>query len=380
MPVKLGNGGYSQENYDPNTGKYSEDGIPNKSYENPNERIKLSANQENFFKDSKMRDENGNLIVFHHGTKRKDRVGTYFDPTKATSGPMAFFTDNKEIAESYAENKQDTSLYYEDYDSYEKWFKLKDDPTKNITDLWNKLPYSTRQQILEKAKHITLDDDYENIIYDPYNNDGLGNLSVALRENGGNMLGALIQEYLTDGNLYNNEEKFMDVLKLLDLDKFVDFDNPNKIESGVYDVYLNIKQPFDTSQIDSNFINELRNVAPNFDNVEVDLSGADMWDKNNIYRQSRFIELLEEDLRDGTSYAWTSIPDWVTDFLKSKGYDGIKDTGGKGDGARHTVAIPFYSNQIKNIDNLNPTDSNDISDAENNERVQAEGLFNLKFD
>lgn len=39
MPVKLGNGGHSQENYDPNTGKYSEDGIPNKRYDNPNEKL-----------------------------------------------------------------------------------------------------------------------------------------------------------------------------------------------------------------------------------------------------------------------------------------------------------------------------------------------------
>lgn len=31
----------------------------------------------------------------NHGTGRADRVGYYFDPNKATSGPMAYFTDDK---------------------------------------------------------------------------------------------------------------------------------------------------------------------------------------------------------------------------------------------------------------------------------------------
>ena len=37
MPEKIGNGGYGQENYDPNTEKYVADGTPNKSYKNPEE-------------------------------------------------------------------------------------------------------------------------------------------------------------------------------------------------------------------------------------------------------------------------------------------------------------------------------------------------------
>lgn len=38
MPEKLGNGGHSLENYDPNTGKYKTDGVPNKYYDNPDEK------------------------------------------------------------------------------------------------------------------------------------------------------------------------------------------------------------------------------------------------------------------------------------------------------------------------------------------------------
>lgn len=38
MPEKLGNGGHSYEKYDPETGKYVEDGKPNKYYDNPKEK------------------------------------------------------------------------------------------------------------------------------------------------------------------------------------------------------------------------------------------------------------------------------------------------------------------------------------------------------
>lgn len=377
MAEKIG-GGKKLEEYDVNTGKYVTDGQPNKYYDNPEEK-KLSKNQELFFSESKARDENGNLKVFHHGTRRKDRVGNTFDPTKATSGPMAFFTDNREIAESYAENKQDTSIYYEDYDSYNDWFKLKENPKENISNLWNKLSFEERRILSEKARHITLDDDYENIIYDENTKNGLGNFSESVREHNGNVLEGLIQSFLTDGNLYGSEEKFMDVLKILGIDNLIEYDDPNKIESGVYDVYLNITNPFSTDDLNENFINELEQIAPKFENITSFDMGADMWDKNSIYRQSRFIELLKEDLINNTTHAWTSIPDWVTDFLKSKGYDGIFDTGGKGGGANHNVAIPFYSNQIKSVDNLNPTDSNDITDEENNNKLKAQNLFGLNF-
>ena len=38
--------------------------------------------------------ENGYTIKAYHGTSRGDRVGNVFLSERATSGPMAFFTDN----------------------------------------------------------------------------------------------------------------------------------------------------------------------------------------------------------------------------------------------------------------------------------------------
>lgn len=57
----------------------------------------------------------------------------YFNPDRATSGPMAFFTDNKEIAENYSRDKSDTSLAYEEeYDSYETQFRVNGKSTMMI--------------------------------------------------------------------------------------------------------------------------------------------------------------------------------------------------------------------------------------------------------
>ena len=92
---------------------------------------------------------------------------------------------------------------------------------------------------------------------------------------------------------------------------------------------------------------------------DTDNAQADMWDKNGIPIED-WLERLQDDLDNGTTHAWTTVPDVVTDFLKDSGYDGIVDQGGKNGGDQHTVAIPFYSNQIKEVTNGNPTDSPDI--------------------
>ena len=58
----------------------------------------LSQEQQEFFKDSKVRDENGNLLVVYHGSPRKFTV---FDSTKVTRGKhnINFFTPDRSYAE-----------------------------------------------------------------------------------------------------------------------------------------------------------------------------------------------------------------------------------------------------------------------------------------
>lgn len=319
----------------------------------------LTKEQQNYFKNAKTVDENGRLKPFYHGAGRADRVGNVFDPARATSGPMAYFTDSKEIADNYARDKKDTSIAYDsDYDSYETQFRVtRNGKDMSVIDLWNTLSMSERNAITEKAKHITMDDDWENVVYSEDADYGLGNFDkYELNRHRGNALHTLVDSWLTDGNIFGEEHKFLDVLKLVGIED-ARYMNPEFRDEKTYQVYLNITNPFDTSNISNEMLEALRVASENAEYVEGNM--ADLWDKRNI-EPTRWFEGLKDDIENGTSYTWTRIPDFVTDTLKAHGYDGIFDKGGKNGGAEHTVAIPFYSEQVKNVDNLNPTTSNDI--------------------
>ena len=305
-----------------------------------------------------LRDEDGKIKPFYHGTARADRVGYVFDPKRATSGPMAYFTDDPDIATNYSRDKADTSLAYDsDYDSYETQFQVNGKP---VTEYWNTLTAAEKKAMTEKIKQVTLDDN-DNIVLEPGNQIGIGSFSdYELHRAKGNALSVLVDMWLGDGNLWNEESRFLDVLKAVGIDQ-AQYNDPDYREEKVYQAYLNITNPYNTGKLDQSFIDDLQSYVDDADmsRYDTDNAQADMWDKNGIPIED-WLERLQDDLDNGTTYAWTTVPDVVTDFLKDSGYDGIVDQGGKNGGDQHTVAIPFYSNQIKEVTNGNPTDSPDI--------------------
>ena len=305
-----------------------------------------------------LRDEDGKIKPFYHGTARADRVGYVFDPKRATSGPMAYFTDDPDIATNYSRDKADTSLAYDsDYDSYETQFQVNGKP---VTEYWNTLTAAEKKAMTEKIKQVTLDDN-DNIVLKPGNQIGVGSFSdYELHRAKGNALSVLVDMWLGDGNLWNEESRFLDVLKAVGIDQ-AQYNDPDYREEKVYQAYLNITNPYNTGKLDQSFIDDLQSYVDDADmsRYDTDNAQADMWDKNGIPIED-WLERLQDDLDNGTTHAWTTIPDVVTDFLKDSGYDGIVDQGGKNGGDQHTVAIPFYSNQIKEVTNGNPTDSPDI--------------------
>ncbi len=305
-----------------------------------------------------LRDEDGKIKPFYHGTARADWVGYVFDPKRATSGPMAYFTDDPDIATNYSRDKADTSLAYDsDYDSYETQFQVNGKP---VTEYWNTLTAAEKKAMTEKIKQVTLDDN-DNIVLEPGNQIGIGSFSdYELHRAKGNALSVLVDMWLGDGNLWNEESRFLDVLKAVGIDQ-AQYNDPDYREEKVYQAYLNITNPYNTGKLDQSFIDDLQSYVDDADmsRYDTDNAQADMWDKNGIPIED-WLERLQDDLDNGTTHAWTTVPDVVTDFLKDSGYDGIVDQGGKNGGDQHTVAIPFYSNQIKEVTNGNPTDSPDI--------------------
>jgi hypothetical protein len=120
---------------------------------------------------SKAVDEKGLPLFLYHGTRRPDRVGDVFDPKRATSGPMAFWTTSEEVAWSYANNKEDTSLYY-DIDPDDVYSETKNGFVVNVkgketglTQYGKKLTRKQNDQLFAKIKNIGMDEDSGNLIY-----------------------------------------------------------------------------------------------------------------------------------------------------------------------------------------------------------------------
>lgn len=316
-----------------------------------------------YFQKSKVVDENKDPKHIYHGTARGDRVGSEFRKDRATSGPMAFFTDNYGIAENYARDKADTSISREGWgDDWYKQFVLNLNGREvPVTNAFWSLPKAKRDEITTKAAQIGYDDDY-NIALIPGNDIGTGGYKWNFRESKGNPVKALYKEWLESGNLFNEDEKyFQDVLKLAGLDDVI-YKDPRARSEKVYDVFLSSQKPFDTSKINKTTLERLRSRArreERYYDPERSYS-ADFWDKTSR-SPSDWIDGLESDLEKGTTHVWTSIPDWVTDVLKKQGYDSIKDLGGKFNPVGHTVHIPFEPTQIKAASNrgtFNPADPN----------------------
>ena len=314
----------------------------------------------------------GYTVKAYHGTSRGDRVGNVFLPERATSGPMAFFTDNRVIAEGYSKGKQDTSMAYDpDFDRYETQFRIKtkynDMP---LYKAWGYLPFDARNRITKKAGQLreNWDGDGE-LILDPTTNEAGGGFQWQLKESRGNAIQALTEQWLNSGNLFNEEGRFLDVLEMagvteefkkIGMDSLY-FKDPHARHEKVYDTFLKINNPLDTSLVDEKFVTELEAWYEEQDQskYERESVSADLWDKNSIDAYD-FAERLRDDIERGTFHAWTSIPDSVTDYLKYLGYDGIKDVGGKNGGEGHTVWIPFSSEQVKSAEPVTYDDKGEV--------------------
>ena len=117
----------------------------------------------------------------------------------------------------------------------------------------------------------------------------------------------------------------------------------------VYECYLNIKNPMDMdAQADPA---EWRNAFPEADFFE---SGTN----EEFYRSA------EQYLEDEMIPRWEGAERMLDAIQYTMGYDGITHIGGGRvdlNGERHRVYIAFEPEQIKSVDNLNPTDNVDIS-------------------
>jgi GNAT superfamily N-acetyltransferase len=304
---------------------------------------------------------------WYHGSQRTDRLteGKSINPKRATSGPMPFFTDDPNIASNYAMGKQDTSRMAADEGNVANYFTVhpKELGWSGRTEMpveqtWHFLPQETKQKILENYGRIGYAD-RDQAVGDLIVHPEFGGLSspdhysyILKNEAKGNPLTALRNIWYEGGDLVNNPEQLADIYKLAGYPHQISQKNAPWTEAkGVMPAMLRMENPLTThnaEEINEKVIPYLEQAFAKDKTRKTTGSNSDMWDKNYRYTPKEWVAQLKEDMAKGdNSYAWTSIPDKVTEQLKALGYDGIIDTGGKGGGQGHRVAIPFHSHQVR---------------------------------
>lgn len=317
------------------------------------EGTSLSKEQQEFFKDSKMRDEDGSLKVMYHGS---EYAGFHeFNSRFSDDDTSFFFVDRNDVAQSYSGSSE-----------------------------------------VYTAKSIRTIEDFNNFLVEIDETDDY----KATEENGKYILwqdGDKVGESDTAAGLY---------------DEFCDWTGLGQGQAN-YKVYLNLKNPLEIdaegrnwNRISGEFSQEVYDRIKSLtDEEKTALKQIAAWEDMSIFRDE--IQTAVESVERGATYvdnhiralasaaeklgdtdmyrlfdiatdnfAEESLKENAVKYLntreyaqraKEQGYDGvifknIVDNGGYSDGREgaSTVAIAFNSNQIKSVANDKPTSSADI--------------------
>ena len=276
----------------------------------------LTKEQAEFFKDSKIRDKNGNLLVAYHGTSRGG-----FTVFEDTDDIGYFFTDSLYTARTYSGSRDEfLPKSIQTWDeaialAEEYGHELKKDGGKYVlTDAWGKQDYFGKDELKKFTK------------------------------------------------LW--ERDFADNSRL----------EENDVDSVNYPVYLNIKDPYIIDGNGSNWdsVYEFVEGMVEWDDLTAEQQqafideygeGVEDWgndqygDPQPMYHPGELFVAVAQNTRS-----------WVREAVESgAGYDGvifrnIVDEGGHGFGSGDVsdVFVAFNANQIKATNNLDPTEDDDI--------------------
>ncbi len=302
--------------------------LDNSSFSLDNKGRKLSKQQQEYFKDSKVRDNNGKLLTVYHGTRNDF---TIFDLTKAgqsnglESTVGFWFTESQDGAKQFS-----NEVWYGDNEeakAMEVYLNIKNPKIYEKADYTIQKQEITnqREELFSKRKAISK---RNNIFYD-WNGqisetDKFRMALLTYDSYGKKELTEAVKEYINPKNAtqYTN-----DVIEY------------SKIESEIKEIdkKLNDLQYTDSYELFRNDIYKVAGMTP----TDANMGGTGMVINNSEEIVKQYI-----------------------DNLKTQGYDGIiiKETNYDNNrfGDNNNQYVAFYPNQIKNIDNLKPTPNEDI--------------------
>jgi len=406
----------------------------------------LTKEQQEFFKDSKVRDENGNLLEVYHGTVSDFTV---FDiDKKAKNGRMLgdgfYFTSSKEVAKNYSREK---GKIYKSYLNIKNPLEIKNVSSGELTyAIRNINPYIEadiykRDGTIDekKIRQYLLDNGYDGIhvpvlntiqglslhnqdIYVAFNSNQIKNVdnlnptsnedirysdrkdvaNTEVTDNQGRILTKEQQEYFKDSKVRDENGNLLTVYHGSDanftvfekeggkrnIGGLVEYEADSKgfflatskdfaseYGNNVKELYANVTNPLfspNKTYTDSEMENIRYIIQPlvDADVKNGDLEIANYTDGSIRYRDNSFYRVPENVWQ---RYASTETGiDWeyidsdafneVVNRMKEKGYDGtfVDELQQDEDGNSISSIFVFNSNQIKNIDNTNPTSSEDI--------------------
>lgn len=318
--------------------------LDNSSFSLDDKGRPLTKKQQEYFKDSKIRDKNGKLKTMYHGTRNDFTV---FDINKS------------------GESSKNSKVGF--------WFTENNDGAKNFA---NSVWYGNNKEA--KSMEVYLNITNPKIYEEVNNNVTMEQLKKQL-EDIKNQKKPIEEKYLID-SLYPNYSSYDGNLFLKYCAMY-----GSKYSSYTQNEMLKfIKDDYDIKANENNYFNDVKKYSELLDKEKKIERQQDNLRYTDSYEQFRgdLYSIDGKDLHDaniwGTGIALNNEDEVIEKYvskLKKEGYDGIiiKDT--KYDtqtlGEKNTQYVAFYPSQIKNVDNTNPTANEDIRYSQNNSKWQA---------
>lgn len=318
----------------------------------------LSEGQQEYFKDSKMRDENGNLKVMYHGSQ--DAGFHVFDASMSDDGTSFFFVDRNDVAASYS----GTTETYE-----ARTIRTAEDMNNFLAEIgydhYEAVEKNGKFELLENNEHVatkdTMQEIYEEFCWYEGVGDGDANYKVYLNltnplvvdaegRNWNNVSREFSQEVADRYNTLTAEEK----AALSDLAGWGDI---GSFREEIHRAIDKINEEFMSDVPDTSIDDYTRRLADAYKK----LNEPNMYDLFSIASENFSEEAIKQ-----FAVKQMNTRDYAAK-AKAEGYDGvifqnIHDNGGYSNGSEgaSTVAIAFNSEQIKSVANESPTGDKDI--------------------
>ncbi len=321
------------------------------SLSSDSEGKKLTEGQEKYFKDSKMRDDNGNLTVMYHGSQ--DAGFHEFKQLFSDDGTSFFFVDNPKVAKSYSGTSETyTAHTFHTADDFNKFFAEIGMDEYEVTETDGKFT------LFEDGDEVASSETAKGL-YDEFRDwTGLGtgsaNYKVYL-----NLKNPLVVD--VEGRSWDrissefSQEEYDKYNSLTEDEKSALVDLAGWEDIGVFRSEL---RESTKSNIPDKFTMSLASAYKKLGENDIDFYGLFEIASDNF---------SDESIRKN-AVKYLNTRDYAQK-AKENGYDGvifknIVDNGAYASGldvyASSTVAIAFESNQIKSVANPNPTEKADI--------------------